>query len=171
MSRFELEASWTPFKRDTKLRHTRIFTCRSSQLDYNSTGLSILQPLIPIFFLFFAFSFCWQMMQNMVLLYLRLGWARFYTRRGGWVVESTGLENRRCESIRGFESHPLRQANFIQSSAMQKYPSGRRGSPAKGVGGLETRARVQIPPSAPGTKLVITTVTSFFLCPFPSVFP
>ena len=26
VSRFELEASWTPFKRDTKLRHTRIFT-------------------------------------------------------------------------------------------------------------------------------------------------
>ena len=25
VSRFELEASWTPFKRDTKLRHTRIF--------------------------------------------------------------------------------------------------------------------------------------------------
>ena len=24
VSRFELEASWTPFKRDTKLRHTRI---------------------------------------------------------------------------------------------------------------------------------------------------
>ena len=27
VSRFELEASWTPFKRDTKLRHTRIFCC------------------------------------------------------------------------------------------------------------------------------------------------
>ena len=25
VSRFELEASWTPFKRDTKLRHTRLF--------------------------------------------------------------------------------------------------------------------------------------------------
>ncbi len=25
------------------------------------------------------------------------------------VVEGTGLENRRCESIRGFESHSLRQ--------------------------------------------------------------
>ena len=35
--------------------------------------------------------------------------------------------------------------NLIQ---MQKYPRGRRGSPAKGVGGLN-RARVQIPPSAP----------------------
>ena len=65
------------------------------------------------------------------------------------MVESTGLENRRCESIRGFESHPLRQANFIQSSAMQKYPSGRRGSPAKGVGCVKSAARVQIPPSAP----------------------
>ena len=27
VSRFELEASWTPFKRDTKLRHTRISPC------------------------------------------------------------------------------------------------------------------------------------------------
>ena len=33
-------------------------------------------------------------------------------------------------------------------TGMQKYPSGRRGSPAKGVG-RETVARVQIPPSAP----------------------
>ena len=32
---------------------------------------------------------------------------------------------------------------------MQKYPSGRRGSPAKGVGWLKPGARVQIPPSAP----------------------
>ena len=32
---------------------------------------------------------------------------------------------------------------------LQKYPSGRRGSPAKGVGGLKTRARVRLPPSAP----------------------
>ena len=30
VSRFELEASWTPFKRDTKLRHTRIF-CSAPQ--------------------------------------------------------------------------------------------------------------------------------------------
>ena len=71
------------------------------------------------------------------------------------MVESTGLENRRCESIRGFESHPLRQANFIQSSAMQKYPSGRRGSPAKGVGCVKSAARVQIPPSAPDPAAVV----------------
>ena len=30
VSRFELEASWTPFKRDTKLRHTRIYACLST---------------------------------------------------------------------------------------------------------------------------------------------
>ena len=35
---------------------------------------------------------------------------------------------------------------------MQKYPSGRRGSPAKG-GGRETVARVQIPPSAPNPEV------------------
>ena len=35
---------------------------------------------------------------------------------------------------------------------LQKYPSGRRGSPAKGVGWLKPGARVQIPPSAPDTR-------------------
>ena len=50
------------------------------------------------------------------------------------MVESTGLENRRCESIRGFESHSLRQ-----KLNMRKYPSGRRGSPAKGVGRQKRR--------------------------------
>ena len=51
------------------------------------------------------------------------------------MVESTGLENRRCESIRGFESHSLRQ----KTSYLRKYPSGRRGSPAKGVGRQKRR--------------------------------
>ena len=36
---------------------------------------------------------------------------------------------------RGFESHSLRHISFYDAAAMQKYPSGRRGSPAKGVGG------------------------------------
>ena len=50
-------------------------------------------------------------------------------------------------------SNPTLSARlFISHSTMQKYPSGRRGSPAKGVGGLKTRARVQIPPSAPSKK-------------------
>ena len=77
------------------------------------------------------------------------------------MVESTGLENRRCESIRGFESHSLRQTS-ISHSTMQKYPSGRRGSPAKGVGGLKTRARVQIPPSAPSKRPPIRVVFLLF---------
>ena len=64
------------------------------------------------------------------------------------MVESTGLENRRCESIRGFESHSLRQLDIDS----RKYPSGRRGSPAKGVDCLKNGARVQIPPSAPSTR-------------------
>ena len=51
------------------------------------------------------------------------------------MVESSGLENRRCESIRGFESHSLRQLNF--SIDLRKYPRGRRGSPAKGVGWIK----------------------------------
>ena len=53
----------------------------------------------------------------------------------------------------GFESHPLRHTTLKQNGAhqfclMEKYSSGRRGAPAKGVGVLK-RARVQIPPSPP----------------------
>ena len=70
------------------------------------------------------------------------------------VVEGTGLENRRCESIRGFESHSLRQIflriefNTLTEPRLEKYSSGRRGAPAKGVGRV-TVARVQIPQSPP----------------------
>ena len=55
----------------------------------------------------------------------------------------------------GFESHPLRQKDIkwiiYKNFALEKYPRGRRGSPAKGVGVLK-RARVQIPPSPPTKK-------------------
>ena len=88
---------------------------------------------------------------NMVILFLRLRVRReLIIRRDGRAVEGTGLENRRCESIRGFESHSLRQLNF--SIDLRKYPRGRRGSPAKGVGCLKNAARVQIPPSAPSNR-------------------
>ena len=43
----------------------------------------------------------------------------------------------------------------------QKYPSGRRGSPAKGVG-RETVARVQIPPSAPARRKRHIACDEFF---------
>ena len=72
-------------------------------------------------------------------------------RRDGRAVEGTGLENRRCESIRGFESHSLRQLNF--SIDLRKYPRGRRGSPAKGVGRVKSVAEVQILSSAPRKDL------------------
>ena len=73
---------------------------------------------------------------NMVTLFLRLRVRReLIIRRDGRAVEGTGLENRRCESIRGFESHSLRQLNF--SIDLRKYPRGRRGSPAKGVGWIK----------------------------------
>ena len=51
-------------------------------------------------------------------------------------VEGTGLENRRRASVRGFESHSLRHF-FKFICYLQKYPRGRRGSPAKGVGWLK----------------------------------
>ena len=49
--RFELWASWTPFKRDTKLRHTRkaIYVAHL-QLLYISTGFSICQLIIIVFY-------------------------------------------------------------------------------------------------------------------------
>ncbi len=50
------------------------------------------------------------------------------------------LKTSDTERYRGFESLSLR------SPAMEKYPSGRRGSPAKGVVRV-TAARVQIPAS------------------------
>ena len=47
-------------------------------------------------------------------------------------------------------SNPTLSAKKIQTVGYtQKYPSGRRGSPAKGVGCVKSAARVQIPPSAP----------------------
>ena len=88
---------------------------------------------------------------NMVTLFLRLRVRReLIIRRDGRAVEGTGLENRRCESIRGFESHSLRQLNF--SIDLRKYPRGRRGSPAKGVGRVKSAAEVQILSSAPYKK-------------------
>ena len=56
-------------------------------------------------------------------------------------------------------SNPTLSARLykVSFSAMQKYPSGRRGSPAKGVGCVKSAARVQIPPSAPktGTRICV----------------
>ena len=99
---------------------------------------------------------------NMVILFLRLRVRReLIIRRDGRAVEGTGLENRRCESIRGFESHSLRQLNF--SIDLRKYPRGRRGSPAEGVGRVKSAAEVQILSSAPSKNLEAITVSRFFL--------
>ena len=99
---------------------------------------------------------------NMVILLLRLRVRReLIIRRDGRAVEGTGLENRRCESIRGFESHSLRQLNF--SIDLRKYPRGRRGSPAKGVGRVKSAAEVQILSSAPSKNLEAITVSRFLL--------
>ena len=99
---------------------------------------------------------------NMVILFMRLRVRReLIIRRDGRAVEGTGLENRRCESIRGFESHSLRQLNF--SIDLRKYPRGRRGSPAKGVGRVKSAAEVQILSSAPSKNLEAITVSRFFL--------
>ena len=105
---------------------------------------------------------------NMVILFLRLRVRReLIIRRDGRAVEGTGLENRRCESIRGFESHSLRQLNF--SIDLRKYPRGRRGSPAKGVGRVKSAAEVQILSSAPGKareNIAFSLAFSFILSCF-----
>ena len=55
-------------------------------------------------------------------------------------------------------SNPTLSANFsvtenrIEHSTMRKYPRGRRGSPAKGVGCVKSAAEVQILSSAPSTE-------------------
>ena len=46
-----------------------------------------------------------------------------------------------------------RYAMILERHRVQKYPRGRRGSPAKGVGRFRPGARVQIPPSAPEEQL------------------
>ena len=79
------------------------------------------------------------------------------------MVESTGLENRRCESIRGFESHSLRQLHIF--SYLRKYPSGRRGSPAKGVGRQKRREGSNPSFRAKSRNRGTTMVPRFFLYP------
>ncbi len=58
---------------------------------------------------------------------------------------------------------PLSPPLSASKICLQKYPRGRRGSPAKGVGGLN-RARVQIPPSAP-TKSRFQNESGTFVYP------
>ena len=68
----------------------------------------------------------------------------------------------------GFESHPLRHTTLKQNGdhqfcLMEKYSSGRRGAPAKGVGVLK-RARVQIPPSPPKRTVEIVVISAVLFC-------
>lgn len=58
-------------------------------------------------------------------------------------------------------SNPTLSASFI--TGLRKYPSGRRGSPAKGVGRVKSVAEVQILSSAPSKNLEAITVSRFFL--------
>ena len=63
---------------------------------------------------------------NMVILFLRLRVRReLIIRRDGRAVEGTGLENRRCESIRGFESgtgHHPKKAMLFREPLRTKNP-------------------------------------------------
>ena len=83
------------------------------------------------------------------------------------MVESTGLENRRCESIRGFESHSLRQK--IKINMYAEVPKWPKGSPAKGVGRQKRREGSN--PSFRASKRDILSDVSFcfmrLILPFP----
>ena len=66
-------------------------------------------------------------------------------------------------------SFPFRETQFHRLAGfVEKYPSGRRGSPAKGVV-CESAARVQIPPSPPPKDTDIDTMSVFFLFAVSSV--
>ena len=61
-------------------------------------------------------------------------------------------------------SNPTLSATLLSGILyLQKYPRGRRGSPAKGVGCLKNAARVQIPPSAPTRRKRYIACDEFFL--------
>ena len=54
-------------------------------------------------------------------------------------------------------------SNILSKFDLRKYPRGRRGSPAKGVGRVKSAAEVQILSSAPSKNLEAITVSRFFL--------
>ena len=55
--RFELGASWTPFKRDTKLRHTRMTVSLEVSLVRIAYLFGFCNPFFQIFLKFFYFIF------------------------------------------------------------------------------------------------------------------
>ena len=66
-------------------------------------------------------------------------------------------------------SFPSWETEFHRlTGPVEKYPSGRRGSPAKGVV-CESAARVQIPPSPPPKDTDVDTMSVFFLFAVSSV--
>ena len=106
---------------------------------------------------------CWQIANRYSIIIRRPTDGAFPWWRDVRAVEGTGLENRRRASVRGFESHSLRHIFNQWISYLQKYPRGRRGSPAKGVGRVKSAAEVQILSSAPSKNLEAITVSRFFL--------
>ena len=91
-------------------------------------------------------------------------------RRDGRAVDGAGLENQWYRKVPGVRIPlspplPFQEVQFYQRTGpVEKYPSGRRGSPAKGVV-CESAARVQIPPSPPNKDWNFDTrFQSFSLC-------
>lgn len=82
------------------------------------------------------------------------------------MVDRAALEMRCTGNCTG-GSNPSLSAIFYGElhsiSVVQKYPRGRRGSPAKGVGRVKSAAEVQILSSAPSKNLEAITVSRFFL--------
>ena len=121
-----------------QLRYTRICTfvdAYRSQLVYTNTAFLKKQALNQIFFKFFS-----NLIRGILLTNCRRVWYHttsvqgtdsFLVWRDVRAVEGTGLENRRRVSVRGFESHSLRQilSFFFLTIAYAEVPKRPKGLP------------------------------------------
>ena len=107
---------------------------------------------------------CWQIANRYSIIIRRPTDGAFPWWRDVRAVEGTGLENRRRASVRGFESHSLRHIFNQWISYLQKYPRGRRGSPAKGVGRVERREGSNPSFSAKRKALIFNGSRLFSFC-------
>ena len=131
----------TPSQVRYQLRYTRFsIRCSRSQLSYNSTPCSKMQHLFSFFSKFFLvrnFGISVDKPPEDMLLYhkcSRGGQPPVMERcPSGWRNRSWKPATRKCPWVR----IPLSPPHFLISYDLQKYPRGRRGSPAKGVGWIK----------------------------------
>ena len=125
----------------TALHPDILFCCASrGQLVYINMTVMKLQPLISIFLKFFCKSdsmkTCWQSPQLYGII------SKVFRRRTAFTMERcpSGWRNRSWKPAtckRPWVRIPLSPPTFNFTFDLQKYPRGRRGSPAKGVGWIK----------------------------------